>query len=125
MQLKPHVISLQSITLFVRLTNHHCGKALMFRSIAKERKRAKSFPVQGLQSYTEQQSKARTGNRCSCIKQALLRPLSGSKAKSTHGPQGYPFPWGSFADVPGTDFPAKLLPACYKASFFENSYVIT
>lgn len=25
-----HVISLQSMTLFVRLINHHCGKALMF-----------------------------------------------------------------------------------------------
>lgn len=25
-----HVISLQSVTLFVRLINQHCGKALMF-----------------------------------------------------------------------------------------------
>lgn len=43
MQLKPHVISLQSMTLFVRLTNHHCGKALIFRSIANERERGKKL----------------------------------------------------------------------------------
>jgi len=43
MLLKPHVISLQSMTLFVRLTNNHCGKALMFRPIFNERKRGKKL----------------------------------------------------------------------------------
>lgn len=55
MQLKPHGILLQSMILFVRLTNHHCGKVLMFRFIVNEGKRRKSSSVQGLHSYTDQQ----------------------------------------------------------------------
>lgn len=43
MQVKLHVISLQSMTLFVRLTNHHCGKLLMFRSTVNEGKRGKKL----------------------------------------------------------------------------------
>lgn len=38
MQLKPHAISLQSMKLFVRLTNHHSGKALTLGLSLMERK---------------------------------------------------------------------------------------
>lgn len=52
----------------------------------------KAFQYKDNNPTLEQQSKARTGNRCSWITQALLRPPNGSRAKSTYRPQGYPFP---------------------------------
>lgn len=65
----------------------------MFRSVVNEEKRReRSFSAQGLPSYTEQHSKARTGSSCSGTRQTLLRPPSGFRAKSTYRPQGYPFP---------------------------------
>lgn len=38
-----HVISLQSVTLFLRLINHHCGKALIFMFLLMKGKGGKKL----------------------------------------------------------------------------------
>lgn len=123
---KTIVISLQSMTLCVKLTNHCCAKAVMFKSIVKEGKSVKrafqcrdynpiwnSSQSLGLETGTHASSKP------SWDHQVGLGLNLHVDHRVTH------FPRAPIAGVPGTDLPAKLSPACYKAFFFENCYVIT
>lgn len=120
---KTIVISLQSVTLFVRLTNHCCAKVLMFRSIVKEGKSVKKAfqcrdysPTWSTSQSLGLQTGAHASSKPSWDHQVGLGLNLHIDHRVTHFP---------VAGVPGTDFPAKLLPACYKAFFFENCYVIT